>query len=92
MGKSASSTNVSLTGCLHVENENRLISISLHKTQVQVYQIPQHETGYMKSEKRVSANSFECISTGETFMNRALIGQAQGSTLNKWVIIKIHRS
>ena len=40
--KIASSTSVTgLTGCLHVENANKL-----HKTKVQILQRPQHRSGY----------------------------------------------
>lgn len=45
--KEASSANgVGLTGCLHVGECNRPINITLHKTQLQVHQRPQHKTRY----------------------------------------------
>ena len=50
--KEASSTNgAGLTECLHVEEST---FITLHKTQVQVDQWPQHKIGYIKSNRRES--------------------------------------
>jgi hypothetical protein len=54
----ASSTNgVGLRGCLHVENANRPISLILHKSQVPVDQISQHELRYSKSIEEKVGNS-----------------------------------
>jgi hypothetical protein len=53
-GNASSIKGAGLTGCLPVEDANRSISITLHKTQVQVDQRPQHKTGYTKSDRRES--------------------------------------
>ena len=56
---------------------NISIFINLHKTQVQLNQAPQHKTKCTKSnngEKVV--NNFECVDTGENFLNSTQIYEA----------------
>ena len=43
-----------ITGYQHVEIENRPISISTHKTQIQVDQRPQHKTSHSEPYRRES--------------------------------------
>ena len=51
----ASLTNgARLTGCYMQKNENRSIFITMHKTQFQAEQGPQHKLRYTKSHKRKS--------------------------------------
>ena len=50
----ASENGAGLTGCIHVEERKWIIHITLHETQAQVDQVPQHKTGYIKSHRKVS--------------------------------------
>jgi hypothetical protein len=52
--KTSSINGAGLTGCLPVKNANGSIVITLHKTQVQVDQRPEHKTGYTKSDRSQS--------------------------------------
>jgi hypothetical protein len=53
--KKASSTNgAGLTGCCTNKNANRSIFITMHKTQVQVDQNPQHKTRHTEPDRRKS--------------------------------------
>ena len=53
--KEASSTNGSgITGCQYIEDTNKSISITLHKTQVQVDQRTQHKSSYTEAIRRES--------------------------------------
>lgn len=62
----------------------RRMQIDLHKTQVQVDQLPQYKTGYTKSNRREIGDYLECIGPGDNFLNRSPIAQALISTINKW--------
>ena len=69
------------------KNANRSISITLHKTQVQVDQIPQSDAPSLIEEK--AGNSFECIGTEDNFLNRTPIVQTLRSTVDKWDLMKL---
>jgi hypothetical protein len=49
---------------------------------VQVDQTTQNKTGYAKSQRRESGNSFEFICTGHNFLNRTSMAQASRSTID----------
>jgi hypothetical protein len=41
------------------------------------------------SNKRERGNNFECIDTGDNFLNRTPTAQALRSTINKWDLMKL---
>ena len=78
----ASLTNgAGITGCQHVGIANRfisiyyIVSISMHKTQVQADQRLQYKYGYTES--------FKHSSTGDHFLNIAPVPQTMRATINK---------
>ena len=65
------------------KKENKFISITLHKTQVQVDQRSQHKTRYTKSNRKKEGNNPELIGTGDSFLNRIPMAQALRSRITK---------
>ena len=71
------------------KNGKRAISITLHKTQVQVGQRPQPKTRYTKLDARERRNSLQHIGTGDNLLNRTPVVQALSSISNKWDLMKL---
>ena len=68
--KVSSPNDANLIGCLYAQ-ECKLIHITtLHKTQVQVDQRPQHKTGYTNLIKEKVGNNLKLIGIGDNFLNR----------------------
>ena len=69
------------------KNENRSISIILHKTQVQIkLNIKWYTLDLIKQKV---GNSLEHTGTGDNFLNRASMAQALRSTIDKWDLMKL---
>ena len=71
------------------KNANRSLSITLHKTQVQMDQRPQHTTRYTESHRRDSRKQVQHIGTGNKFLKRTPIFQALRSRTDKWDLMKL---
>jgi hypothetical protein len=72
-----------------MEKTSRSISITLHKTQVQMDQRHQYKTRCMEFNRRKIVKSIEHVGIGETFQNRTPIEQAGRSAVNKWDLMKL---
>jgi hypothetical protein len=63
--------------------------MTLHKTQVQVDQRPQHKKRYTKYIEQKMGNSLEFICTGDSILNRKPMFQALKSKIDKWYLMKL---
>ena len=79
----ASTNGAGLTGCIHVEEQNGSILITLHETKAQVDQEPQHKTGYTKCHRKESTKCLECIGTRDNFLHRTPMAQDLRPTIGK---------
>ena len=71
------------------KNENRPISIIMHKSQVKMDQRLQHKAGHTEPYRRQSWNMLECIGTGDHFLNITPAAQTLRETINKWDLLKV---
>jgi hypothetical protein len=69
-GRTFSTIGAGLTRCMHVEVANSSIFITLHKTQVQMDQKPQHKNMLNLIEQKVR-NRHILVGRGHNFLNRA---------------------
>ena len=67
------------------------MSITLHKTEIQLHQRYQHKTGYTQSNEEKAGNCLELLGTGDNFLKRTPITQVLRSTITKWDLIKLKR-
>ena len=51
-GKHLQINGAGITGWQHVEDCNRSISITIHKTQIQMDHVPQHKFSYIETDGR----------------------------------------
>ncbi|KAL6066321.1 hypothetical protein STEG23_033459 [Scotinomys teguina] len=72
-----------------MKTTNRSISVTMHKTQVQVDQRPQHNTVTLKLIEEKVGNTLEHIGTGDHFLNITPIAQTLSATINQWDHMKL---
>ena len=67
------------------KNENRPISITMHKTQVQMNQRFQHKVNHTEPHRRenVLPSTLEHLGTGDHFLNITSVAQTLRETINK---------
>lgn len=61
-------------------------SITLHKTQIQVDEIPQQKSSYPEPDKEKVRLCLECVGTEGNFLNRTNVAQTLKMIINKWNI------
>ncbi|KAL6081760.1 hypothetical protein STEG23_016842 [Scotinomys teguina] len=70
-------------------NPHRSISVTMHKTQVQVDQRPQHKSVTLNLIEEKVGSTLERIGTGDHFLNITPTAQTLGATINQWDYMKL---
>jgi hypothetical protein len=72
------------------KNANRSIFITLHKTQVQLIKNLHLKLDTINLIEEKMENRFECICTGDKFLNRTPRAQALRYAIDKWNLLKLN--